>query len=548
MAEPERQIEVQLGHLCNNRCVFCVSGQLSEQKRAPQLPVDPIADQIRAARASGATKVTFLGGEPTIQRSFLSLLELAVELDFDEIVIFTNGVMTPRESFRERVQRVLAGLGPRVKERVIWRFSLQGGDAEHHDETTINPGAWERIQRSMEVLKGQGARVTGNMCVVEQNYRSVDKLAGVASRFEFENLHLDMVRPRDSGDRTDEQLRAMMARYSDMAPYFRRLVGRCSDEIGADFDVNIGNMPYCIAPDISHKMHHDGQFTVTVAASGQGTTQQGFNKYLDKRSDKVKPGSCADCVFDAKCGGIFEKYVEFYGLDEFQPVNADALWASPSHPGHFVLLAEDAVESWAAERGGDVLRVHERDGYVDVRLNAPSGRPCVLRLSAAPTQADPGWWRRSGERLHVSWLSLSLDDADLNWADEACEALATRLGGSLATVKVEERRAALQLAQRGHEERLRQTKAARRRAMAWVDRLRGRALGELSYERLEAADGGGVTLSWRNGEQRVELDVSPDPDGGRPRLEHRAQGLEEPDLRRFNVALANALRRRAATP
>ena len=189
MAEPERQIEVQLGHLCNNRCVFCVSGQLSEQKRAPQLPVDPIADQIRAARASGATKVTFLGGEPTIQRSFLSLLELAVELDFDEIVIFTNGVMTPRESFRERVQRVLAGLGPRVKERVIWRFSLQGGDAEHHDATTINPGAWERIQRSMEVLKGQGARVTGNMCVVEQNYRSVDKLAGVASRFEFENLH-----------------------------------------------------------------------------------------------------------------------------------------------------------------------------------------------------------------------------------------------------------------------------------------------------------------------------------------------------------------------
>ena len=49
MAEPERQIEVQLGHLCNNRCVFCVSGQLSEQKRAPQLPVDPIAEQIRAS-------------------------------------------------------------------------------------------------------------------------------------------------------------------------------------------------------------------------------------------------------------------------------------------------------------------------------------------------------------------------------------------------------------------------------------------------------------------------------------------------------------------
>ena len=91
MAEPDRQIEVQLGHLCNNRCVFCVSGQLSEQGRAPQLPAQPIVDQIVSARAGGARKITFLGGEPTIQRSFPQMLRLAVDLGFPEIVIFTNG-------------------------------------------------------------------------------------------------------------------------------------------------------------------------------------------------------------------------------------------------------------------------------------------------------------------------------------------------------------------------------------------------------------------------------------------------------------------------
>ena len=32
--EEHHQIELQLGHVCNNRCVFCVSGQLTEQRLA----------------------------------------------------------------------------------------------------------------------------------------------------------------------------------------------------------------------------------------------------------------------------------------------------------------------------------------------------------------------------------------------------------------------------------------------------------------------------------------------------------------------------------
>ncbi len=286
MAEPQRQVEVQLGHLCNNRCVFCVSGQLSEQDRAPQLPPEPIVRQLREARAGGATKITFLGGEPTLQRSFLELLRLAVDLDFQEIVLFTNGTMTPRASFRERVFEVLEGLGPRMRERVIFRFSLQGGTREAHDETTVNPGAWDRIQSSLEVLHDLGCRLTGNMCVVTSNYASVAALADIAARFHFENLHLDMVRPRDAGDRTDAHLRGIMSRYTEMAPHFAALSHAVDARLGADFDLNFGNVPHCTALDVSHRVHHDGQQTITVAADGQGRTQEGFDKYQDKRSDK----------------------------------------------------------------------------------------------------------------------------------------------------------------------------------------------------------------------------------------------------------------------
>ena len=335
MAEPSLQVEVQLGHLCNNRCVFCVSGQLSEQKRAPQLPAEPIRLQIAEARRAGATKMTFLGGEPTMQRSFFDLLQFAVDLDFQEIVIFTNGTMTPRASFRTRALGVLAGLGADMRKRVIWRFSLQGGTQAEHDATTMNPGAWERIVKSMDELKAIGGRLTGNMCVVESNWRSIATLADMAEKYRFENLHLDMIRPRDSGDRTDEHLRAIMARYTDMAPAFKDLLDRCDEKLGPDFDLNFGNVPYCTAPDVSHRIHHDGELTVTVAADGEGGTQLGFNKYEDKRADKHKPLGCDRCAFNSVCSGVFDKYREFYGDDEFAPISVDALWQRDTAGHHF---------------------------------------------------------------------------------------------------------------------------------------------------------------------------------------------------------------------
>jgi len=94
-AAPE-QIEIQLGHLCNNRCVFCVSGQMSERRMAGQIPEEPVIAELRRAHDSGIRRVTFLGGEPTIQQNFIPAITAAKELGFSEIILFTNGVQTAR--------------------------------------------------------------------------------------------------------------------------------------------------------------------------------------------------------------------------------------------------------------------------------------------------------------------------------------------------------------------------------------------------------------------------------------------------------------------
>ncbi|APR87456.1 radical SAM domain protein [Minicystis rosea] len=313
--EPKSQVEIQLGHMCNNRCVFCVSGQETALGRALPLDTAPILAEITRARESGHAKITLLGGEPTLQPGFLDVVRHAVALGFEEIVLFTNGVKTARAAF---IDEILATGG-----KFTWRISLQGATKEAHERTTKKDGSFDRIARTMETLRARGERLTVNMCVVSSNYESVNAFPALLLPVGATQLHLDMVRPLDAGARSEEELRAMIPRYSDMVPALEAMVKGFPE----GFDVNIGNLPYCIAPHLARVIHHDGERTLTIAVDGDNKLSRPWDKYLVKRRDKVKPESCRACVFESRCSGVFEAYRHFYGTDELVPITPERLRA-----------------------------------------------------------------------------------------------------------------------------------------------------------------------------------------------------------------------------
>src|SRR5690606_10875147 len=132
------------GHMCNNRCVFCVSGQRTALGQAGPVPVGPIVARIEEARAAGHRKITLLGGEPTLQPGFMEIVQRTVDLGFEEIVLFTNGAKTAR---LELVDALRATGG-----RFTWRISIQGATRESHERTTKKPGSFGRILRTLENL------------------------------------------------------------------------------------------------------------------------------------------------------------------------------------------------------------------------------------------------------------------------------------------------------------------------------------------------------------------------------------------------------------
>ncbi len=365
--------------MCNNRCVFCVSGQRTALGEAGPTPTEPLLEVVRAARANGHTRITLLGGEPTLQPGFLDVVRECARLGFDEVVVFTNGAKTARAAL---IDEVLATGAP-----VTWRISIQGATREAHERTTHKEGSFDRILRTLEALRARGQRVTVNMCVVASNHESVDAFPALVRTYGIAQLHLDLVRPLDAGVRSEDELRAMMNRYSAMSAALERMVAA----LPRGFDVNLGNLPYCIAPRLASVIHHDGEATETVSIDARDQLSRPWNKYLVKRRDKGKPASCRACVFDARCSGVFEHYARFHGTDELVPVTPARLAALDADGSVAAQLVDDALA-----RGGPL---------------APSLAVRVARLRAARPFAGVTWYdarvSEGGQRAE-----LSLVDAD----------------------------------------------------------------------------------------------------------------------------------------
>jgi len=358
--------------MCNNRCVFCVSGQRTERGEAKPMDASPLLERIEEAARAGHRKITLLGGEPTLQPAFLDVVRRCGELGFEEVVVFTNGVKTARE---EVIDATREALGSRA--HLIWRISIQGATEASHVRTTRRPNSFKRILRTLEHLKDRGEDITVNMCVVRSNHEDLEHFAELLLPYGARQLHLDMVRPLDAGDRTEAEMEAMMVRYSDLAGPMRRMVAAFEDR-APGFDVNIGNLPYCIAPDLIRWIHHDGEHTETVAIDHDDQLSEPWNKYEVKRRDKVKAPGCAECVMDAECNGVFETYARIHGLEELRPLSADEVPAERIALAPSVAARLDRLRRAAPFGPLRWVETKRTDAGVEVALEGPAAERAVF--------------------------------------------------------------------------------------------------------------------------------------------------------------------------
>jgi len=377
MAAPAvaRELEVQLGHACTNRCVFCNSAHHNEKGWAKPVPVGKVLAALEEAREQGITRVTLLGGEPTIHPDFLTVLARAHQLGFPEVVVFTNGARLARDGFVDRVLET---------GKVLWRVSIQGPEAAVHDAVTKRAGSFDRLMQGLDLLHARNQTVTVNTCVTRANVASLPQLAGLAARFPVEAWHVDMVRPEDTGDSTPEHLRAILPSYTEMAGPLRGML-EAFEAAAPAVQLSVGNYPFCLLPEWADRIHHGGQVTWTCDAGGEASLGSPRDKYSQQLGARLRPEACRDCVFTPRCSGAPAIYLDLFGDAELGAVSLEQLNQLDNRSANLPLLLRPWLDLFVTAppprpwRLGEV-QPHHRERSLEVLLSHPAAGQYALQL------------------------------------------------------------------------------------------------------------------------------------------------------------------------
>ncbi|MGW3938416.1 radical SAM protein [Streptomyces phaeochromogenes] len=116
-----RNVYVYITEACQLRCSGCYMGDRLE--RALKMPFEQIQSTLTSWRQMGGSKLTVLGGEPTLHPRYEDTIRLANVLGYEHVITTSNGLAPARRKF-ERLESA---------DFAYVQISLDGGSATTHD-------------------------------------------------------------------------------------------------------------------------------------------------------------------------------------------------------------------------------------------------------------------------------------------------------------------------------------------------------------------------------------------------------------------------------
>lgn len=322
-----KNLELNIGKACNNRCVFCVDG-LPKREDRTYLSWEAAKSEIDRWHAEGHRSLGFLGGEPTTWPHLERGIRYAREVGFTRVTIATNATKLRLIPFTDRL--LDAGLT-----RVT--VSMHGHTPALEDRLTRVPGNFEKKMAALRHLvqrKREGHLVDGlsiNVVVNGWNYRYLPNIA----RFFFEevgieDLRANSIRPEGYSEGSGE----LTPKFTQVVPFLMKTI--LLNEYHWKKSFTFGGFPLCTLPsELSGSERllrkYMGEYrdlstdcSIRGDADEDGVTrvEEGrarFNWQDRKRYDlKGAPAACGSCSKRPVCEGVWRGYLEIWGEGEFK--------------------------------------------------------------------------------------------------------------------------------------------------------------------------------------------------------------------------------------
>ncbi len=289
-------VDVQIGYACNVQCDYC---SITDEMRQENMATAAVMSMLSDARARGATKVAFGGGEPTIRRSLLPLVRWCRDRGYRSIKVPSNGLMYSYRAFAEEASS--AGI-------TDFHISFMAHTAELYEKIMGKPGALGMVTEGVRNLAALGHAPVGDLIIKSDTWMHLADIVEHWAGLGIKTFNLWLV---SLSDRNKDNLASLLP------------VSEMRDGIAAAFDrgtqlgvtVRSRHIPRCMLPGYEAHiadLREDKVLVITPRAS--------FALWESRISPNTYGEKCTGCRHQhGVCLGLRRDYLERYGDEEVRP-------------------------------------------------------------------------------------------------------------------------------------------------------------------------------------------------------------------------------------
>jgi radical SAM protein with 4Fe4S-binding SPASM domain len=304
-----RNVYLYITEACQLRCEHCYMGERLE--RALKMPYSSVMRMLTTWRQMGGSKLTILGGEPTLHPDYIRIIRGAKELGYEHVITTSNGLKPAARKFEQMEPADFAYV----------QISLDGGSAASHDQVR-GEGTFDQAIATIAELCARGFD-TRIICTVNRvNLDDCLRLLDIADELGVSLVKYHVfsvigsghgaaewgIQPREwidfyegleevaAGHKTRVWYQPTYARRDRMAGYandgYRGCIGRTLDRISIFPD---GRAYVC-------SFLFDTQLQFAEMVDGKIVLNKNANEF-DLFTGALSSASCGSCKVGASCMG-----------------------------------------------------------------------------------------------------------------------------------------------------------------------------------------------------------------------------------------------------
>ncbi|NQU99825.1 MAG: radical SAM protein [Parcubacteria group bacterium] len=301
---------------CNEDCLFCV-------RRGDASPIEFIDTKkakeiLLKKRKQGYEGIYFDGGEPTLRKDLIELVQFAKDKKFRVVSILTNGVLLSKD----KLVKDLLSVKNTKNFSLSFSISLHSHRKDISEKLVARKNTFNKTIKGIENLIKNGCRnLSLYRIITKYNYRDLPTFVNfVHKKFpQIKNITFSFIYPAGAALKNKN----IFPRLSKVESYFQEALNLCKKYEISFSITTCGTIPLCFLKGYEYLLINQQELDRPENVGLIDSSQDGEFELATKefhQETKIKASWCADCLYNDKCGGIWRTYVEMYGIDELKPV------------------------------------------------------------------------------------------------------------------------------------------------------------------------------------------------------------------------------------